>query len=94
MILSSKINKSKEILRNFGYYWMCISIIGLILVLFCFWMGKLYSETFSKQLVSDLANVFWLGYIFSMLILCWIEYYEKIATKETIEEKEIDNIYA
>lgn len=94
MILSSKINKSKEILRNFGYYWMCISIIGLILVLLSFWIGKLYSETFSKQLVSDLANVFLLGYLFSMLILCWIEYYEKMTTKEVIEEKEIDNIYA
>lgn len=94
MILSTKINKSKEILRNFGYYWMIISIIGLILVLFCFWMSKLYSETFSKQLVSDLANVFWLGYILSVSILCWIEYYEKITSKEVVEEKEIDNIYA
>lgn len=45
-------------------------------------------------MVSDFANVFWLGYILSMLILCWIEYYEKITTKEAIEEKEIDNIYA
>ena len=94
MILSSKINKSKEILRNFGYYWMYISIIGLILVFSYFWIGKLFSETFSKQLISDLANVFWLGYIISMVILCWIEYYDKITTKEVIEEKEIDNIYA
>lgn len=94
MILSPKINKSKEILRSFGYYWMYISIIGLILVLSCFWMGKLFPETFSKQLVSDLANVFWIGYVISMVILCWIEYYERITTKETIEEKEIDNIYA
>lgn len=94
MILLSKINKSKEILRNFGCYWMYISIIGLFLVFSYFWIGKLFPETFSKQLVSDLTNVFWIGYIISMTILCWIEYYEKITSKEVVEEKEIDNIYA